>query len=166
MLANAGNKRAICEFLGQFFLEKGRFIPSDKRLLVSGCFEKENSNCCFQVNSENVNPLTVPDLYCDHEETDTQAFFFTANSPLESTSLVISFDTDLINIGLSTLDRLPTRTVIFRYNRYGSDEKCCHLNEHLQAVEADEERPSLQLLSNQRSGLGKILTSLLRCVRE
>ena len=26
MLANAGNKRAICELLGQFFLEKGRFI--------------------------------------------------------------------------------------------------------------------------------------------
>ena len=88
MLANAGNKRAICEFPGQFFLQKGRFIPPDKRLLVSSCFEKENSNCCFQVNSENVNPLTVPGLYCDHEETDTQAFFFIANSPLESTSLV------------------------------------------------------------------------------
>ena len=120
MLANAGNKRAICEFLGQFFLEKGPFIPPDKRLLVSGYFERENANCCcFQVNSENVNPLAVPDLYCDHEETDTRAFFFIANSPLESTSLVISFDTDLINIGLSVLDKLPTRTVIFRYNRCG-----------------------------------------------
>ena len=98
MLANAGNKRVICEFVGQFFLEKGRFIPPDKRLLVSGYFERENANCCFQVNSENVNPSTVPNLYCDHEETDTRAFFFIADSPLESTSLVISFDTDLINI--------------------------------------------------------------------
>ena len=114
MLANAGSKRAICEFLGQFFLEKGRFIPPDKRLLVLGSF----ASCRFQVNSENVNPLTVPDLYCDHEETDTRVFSFIANSPLESTSLVISFDTDLINIliGLLTLDGLSTRTVIFQYN--------------------------------------------------
>ena len=37
-------------------------------------------------------------MYCDHEETDTRAFFFIVDSPLESTSLVISFDTDLINI--------------------------------------------------------------------
>ena len=159
MLANAGNRRAICESLGQFFHEKGRLMPPDKGLLVSGCFGRENASCCFQVNSENVNPLTVPDLYCDHEETDTRAFFFIANSPSESISLVISFDTDLINIGLSTLDRLPTRTVIYWYNRYGSDEKYCHLNKLLQAVEADEKRLSLQLLSNQRSGLGKILTS-------
>ena len=93
-----------------------------KSFLFLGCFERENANCCFQVDSENVNPLTVPDLYCDHEETDTRAFFFTANSPLESTSPLISFDTVLINIGLSILDRLPTRTVIFRHNRYGSDE--------------------------------------------
>ena len=83
-----GNKRVICEFLGQFCLKKGRFIPPDKRLFVSGCFERENANCCFQINSANVNPLTVPDLYCDHEETDTGAFFFIADSPLESTSLV------------------------------------------------------------------------------
>ena len=73
---------------------------------------------------------------------------------------MISFDTDLINIGLSILDRLPTWTVISRYNRYGSDEKYCHLNKLLQAVETDVKRPSLQLLSNQRSGLEKILTSL------
>ena len=73
---------------------------------------------------------------------------------------MIPFDTDLISIGLSILNRLPTRTVIFRYNRYGSDEKYCHLNKLLQAVETDEKRPSLQLLSKQRSGLGKILTSL------
>ena len=73
---------------------------------------------------------------------------------------MISFDTDLINIGLSILDRLPTRTVIFRYNMYRSDEKYCHLNKLLQAVEMNEKRPSLQLLSNQRSGLGKILTFL------
>ena len=102
----------------------------------------------------------MPDLYCDHEETDTRAFFFIVNSPLELTSSVISFDTDLINIGLSILDRLPTRTVIFRYNRYGSDETYCHLNNFLQAVETDEKRTSLQLLSNQQSGLKKILTSL------
>ena len=127
--------------------------------LIKGCFERENANCCSQVNSKNVNPLTVPDLYCDHEETETRAFFFIANSSLESTSLVISFDTDLINIRLSTLDRLPTRTVIFRYNRYGSDKKYCHLNKLLQAVEADKKIPSLQLLSNQRNGLGKILIS-------
>ena len=95
---------------------------------------RENANCCFQVNSENVNPLTVPDLYCNHEETNTRAFFFIANSPLESTSLVISFDTDLINIGLSILDRLPTRTIIFQYNRCGSDETYCHLNKLLRHI--------------------------------
>ena len=113
MLANEGNERVICESLGQHFLEKGPFIPPDKRLLVSGCFERENANFCFQVNSENVNPLTVSDLYCGHKETDTRAFFFTADSPLESASLVILFDTDLINIGSSILDRLPARTLSF-----------------------------------------------------
>ena len=102
----------------------------------------------------------MTDLYCDHEETDTKAFFFIADSPLESTSLLISFETDLINKGLSILDRLPTRTVIFRYNKYESDENYCHLNKLLQAVETNEKRPSLQLLSNQQSGLGKMLTSL------
>ena len=105
-------------------------------------------------------------MYCDHEETDTRSFFFIAYSPSESTSLVISFDTDLINIGLSILDRLPTRTVFFRYDRYGSDEKYCHLNKFLQAVEKEEKRPSLQLLSNQRGDLGKILTSLCVVFKE
>ena len=122
--------------------------------------ERENANYCFQVNSENVNRLAVPDLYCDYEETDTRAFFFIANSPSESISLVISFDTDLVNIGLSVLGRLPTMTVIFRYYRYGSDEKYFHLNKLLLAVEMDEKRPSIQLLSNQRSSLREILTFL------
>ena len=96
-------------------------------------------------------------MYCDH---DTRGFFLTANSPLKSITLVISFDTDLISIGLSLLGILPKGAVIFRYNRYGSDEKYCYLNKLLRAVETDEKRPSLQLLSNQRSGLGNILTSL------
>ena len=64
----------------------------------------------------------------------------------------------MINIGLSVLDRLPTRTVISLYNRY--DEKYCHLNKLLKAVKRDEKRPYQQLFSNQRSGLGKISTSL------
>ena len=124
VLAKAGNKRAICEFLGQFFLRKDDLYHLIKGFLFQATSRgKMPCNCCFQVNSENVNPLAVPDLYCDHEDTGIRAFFFTANSPLESTSLVISFDTDLINTGLSTLDRLRTRTVIFRYNRYGSDKK-------------------------------------------
>ena len=111
VLANAGNRRAICEFLGQFFLEKGDLYHLIKGFLFQAA---SRGKMLLQVNSKNVNPLTVPDLYCDHEETDTQAFFFIANSPLETTSLVISFDTDLINIGLSILDRLLRRTVIFR----------------------------------------------------
>ena len=49
VLASAGNKRAICEFLGQFFLEKGRFIPPDKRLLVSGCFGREMLIAVFRL---------------------------------------------------------------------------------------------------------------------
>ena len=128
-------------FWDNFFLRKDDLYHLIKGFLFQAA---SRGKMPIQLNGKNVNPLTLPDLYYDHEETDTRAFFFIANSPLESTSPVISFDTDLINIGLSILDRLPEKTVIFRYNRYESDEKYCHLNKLLQAVETDEKRSSLR----------------------
>ena len=106
-------KRSIVEAIGLYFLQRGYLLLMyQQQLIISGCFSSANEDSAWLITSNEL-PERLPSYNSNAQEADNRIWHHTTLS--ETTKILIySPDTDVHNIGLSTLEATTTKEYVIQ----------------------------------------------------
>ena len=117
-------KRSIVEAIGLHFLQKGHLLlVNQQQLIIAGCFSGANEDCAWLVSSEEL-PEMLTTYNSNAQEADNRIWHH-ANQSEATKILIYSPDTDVYNIGLSTLDETTKEYIIQLSIHYSVEKGTC-----------------------------------------
>lgn len=149
-------KRSVVEAIGLSYIQSIRLhLQPGQTLYLSGCFPETGYHSTYRMSGNE--SLPIPDLrYRSNSNEADMRIWRHVTQTCASHVLVYSPDTDIYNIGLSVLAKLPDKDIIVQLNVPHS-QTCLylHLNNLVKALELD---PDLACIP--RLALGNVFQML------